>query len=261
MAVTAVDAGRLDMLHHTHDMEVFSVENGVHFRLLAAVQEMVDQDLVAGNMLEQAHDCRFHFVVIDDDSHTLPTQYIAGADEHRISYPVSHLYGLVDIEGRAIIGIGDAELFQHIAEPAPVFCDIHAVKRGTDDPDPLLMQPFCQLQGRLTTQLYDDAFRLFMLDDFPQVLPVNGLEIELVGNIEVGRNGLRVAVDHDGLVPAFFNGHQPVDTAVIKLDTLPDAVGARSEHDDLLFVAAFAFIGMTAFESGVEIGRFSLELR
>jgi hypothetical protein len=29
-------------------MEVFAVEDGVDFRLLAAVQEMVDQDLVAG---------------------------------------------------------------------------------------------------------------------------------------------------------------------------------------------------------------------
>src|ERR1700722_5562948 len=203
MTVTTVDTGRLNMLHDPHHVEILPVEDGVHFRFLTTVKEMIDQDLVAGDMFEQAHDCLFYFFIIDDDPHPLTTQHIAGTHQNGIAYPVGHLYRLVDIEGRSIVGVGDIQLFQHIAKTAAVFRNIHAVKRGSDDLYALFRQLLRQLQRRLTSQLYDHPLRLLMFDDLPEMLPIDGLEIQLIGNIEIGGDRLRIAVDHYSLISAF----------------------------------------------------------
>src|SRR6185437_7449168 len=92
------------------------------------------------------------------------------------------------------------------------------------------------------------------------MLPVHRLEVELVGDIEIGRDRLGVAVDHDGFIATFFDGKQPMYAAVVELDTLTDAVRAAAEYDDLLFIRDLAFIGMAAFECRIEIGGFCLEL-
>ena len=136
-----------------------------------------------------------------------------------------------------------------------------AVVRGPDDRDAFFLEAFGQLQRGLTTKLYDHPFRFFVFDDLPKMLPIDRLEIQLVGNVEIGGHSLGITVHHDGLEPAFLDGQQSMHAAVIELDALPDAVGARAEHDDLLFVAAFALVGAAFFESGIEIGSLGLELR
>ncbi len=54
VTVAAVNARGFNMLHHTHYVEVLPVKDGVYFGLLATVQEVVDQDLVTGQVLQQA---------------------------------------------------------------------------------------------------------------------------------------------------------------------------------------------------------------
>src|SRR5690606_7162691 len=76
MAVPTVDTRRLDVLHDTHDMHFFAVANGIYLCFLAAVEEVVDEYFVAGQVLQQAHHAFFQLFVVDDDTHTLTTQYI-----------------------------------------------------------------------------------------------------------------------------------------------------------------------------------------
>jgi hypothetical protein len=64
-------------------------------------------------------------------------------------------------------------------------------------------------QRRLPAQLHDHALRLFVLDDVVDVLPEHRLEVELVGNVEVGRHRFGVAVDHDGFVAALLAASTP----------------------------------------------------
>ena len=60
-----------------------------------------------------------------------------------------------------------------------------------------------ELERRLPAELHDDAEQLAvaLLDphDLDHVLGGQRLEIEPVGGVVVGRDGLRVAVDHDRL--------------------------------------------------------------
>ncbi len=72
------------------------------------------------------------------------------------------------------------------------------------------------------------------LEDLQHVLGGQRLEIEPVGGVVVGRDGLRVAVDHDGLVAGILEREAGVAAAIVELDALADAVRAAAEDDDLL---------------------------
>ena len=65
------------------------------------------------------------------------------------------------------------------------------------------------------------------------VLERQRLEVQPVGGVVVGRHGLRVAVDHDGLVAVLAQRERGVNAAVVELDALPDAVGTAAEDRDL----------------------------
>ena len=61
---------------------------------------------------------------------------------------------------------------------------------------------------------------------------VERLEVEAVGRVVVGRNRLRVAVDHHRLVAERPERLHGVHAAVVELDALADPVRARAENDD-----------------------------
>ncbi len=73
-------------------------------------------------------------------------------------------------------------------------------------------------------------------EDRQHVLGGQRLEIEPVGGVVVGRDGLRVAVDHDRLEAGLAQREAGVAAAIVELDALADAVGAAAEDDDLALV-------------------------
>ena len=77
-------------------------------------------------------------------------------------------------------------------------------------------------------------FACSLSQDFEHVLGGQRLEIEPVGGVVVGRDGLRVAVDHDGLVARLAQREAGVAAAIVELDALADAVRPAAEDDDLL---------------------------
>ncbi len=90
-----------------------------------------------------------------------------------------------------------------------------------------------QLQRRLAAVLHDDAFGLLFVDDLEHVLERQRFEIEAIRRVVVGRDRLRVAVDHDGLEPVFTQRQRGVHAAVVELDALADAVRTAAEDHDL----------------------------
>ena len=73
---------------------------------------------------------------------------------------------------------------------------------------------------------------LLGVHDLEHVLERQRLEVEPVGGVVVGGDGLGVAVDHDRLEAraalALAERHRGVDAGVVELDALPDPVRARS---------------------------------
>jgi hypothetical protein len=93
-----------------------------------------------------------------------------------------------------------------------------------------------ELERRLAAELHDDADGLLDARDLEHVLERQRLEVEAVGGVVVGGDGLGVAVDHDGLEAGRAQREARVDAAVVELDALADAVGAAAEDHDLLAV-------------------------
>ena len=98
---------------------------------------------------------------------------------------------------------------------------------------PLSSSGTASLQRRLAAELDDHAFGLFAIVDLEHVLERERLEVEPVGGVVVGRNGLGVGVHHDRLEPVLAQREGGVHAAVIELDPLPDAVRPAAEDHDL----------------------------
>ena len=117
---------------------------------------------------------------------------------------------------------------------------------------PALLQRLGELQRGLSAKLHDDAEQravlLLLMQDFQHVLGGQRLEIEAVRGVVVGRDGLRVAVDHDGLEPGLIQREAGVAAAIVELDALADAVRPAAEDDDLLAVRGPRFVRRLARE-------------
>src|SRR5437879_2844967 len=96
------------------------------------------------------------------------------------------------------------------------------------------MKWLCEIDGRLAAELDDDALGLLPVQDVQHVFGRQRLEVEAVGDIEVGGDGLGVVVDDDGGVARFTERPDAVDAGIIELNSLADADGAGAEHDHFL---------------------------
>ncbi|HEY4917215.1 MAG TPA: carbamoyl-phosphate synthase large subunit, partial [Solirubrobacteraceae bacterium] len=79
---------------------------------------------------------------------------------------------------------------------------------------------------------------LLDLDHRQHVFERERLEVETVGGVVVGGDGLGVAVDHHRVAPGLAHGHCGVHAAVVELDALADPVGAGTEDHDTRPIAA-----------------------
>jgi hypothetical protein len=115
-----------------------------------------------------------------------------------------------------------------------------------------------QLERRLPAELHDHPLRLLQAHDLQHVLQRQRLEVELVGDVEVGRDGLRVGVDHDGLPPGLAQRERRLHAAVVELHPLPDPVGAAPQDHDLAAVRALRLVLLGV--GGVQVRRLRREL-
>ena len=161
-----------------------------------------------------------------------------------------------------------AELVDQLGEALAVLGEVDRVGRGAEDRDALGRERRGELQRRLPAELDDDAMkraaRRLDMEDLEHVLDGQRLEIEPVGRVVIGRDRLRVAVDHDRLVAGLGQRVGGVDAAIIELDPLPDPVRPAAEDDDLLAVGRLALVlGLAEARrlvGRVHVGRLRLEL-
>ena len=144
------------------------------------------------------------------------------------------------------------ELVEQLLEAVAVLGEVDGVRRGAEDRHVGLLQRLGELERRLAAELHDHAVQRAVaalgVDDLEHVLGGQRLEIEPVGGVVVGRDRLRVAVDHDGLVARLLQREGGVAAAIVELDALADAVRAAAEDHDLLLVGRRGLVGGRAGE-------------
>ena len=145
-----------------------------------------------------------------------------------------------------------------------VLGEVDRVDRSAEQRHPRLLQRLRQPQGRLTAELDDDSLGALDLADGEHVLLREWLEVETVGGVVVGGDGLGVAVDHHRVALELARGHCRVDAAVVELDALADPVWPRAEDHHRGTITPVHLAGgsvrRAALMCGVEVGRPRLEL-
>ncbi len=118
---------------------------------------------------------------------------------------------------------------QQAGEALAVLGEVDGVERRAEDPVAGVLDRARELERRLAAELDHDAVGPLALADREHRLGVERLEVEPVGRVVVGRDGLGVAVDHHRLVAELAVRRDGVDAAVVELDALPDPVRAGAE--------------------------------
>ena len=199
-----MDAGLLDVLHHAAEVELGAVVEGVDVDLHRVVEEPVDQHRVGRGDLGGPLDVGRQRRLVVDDLHAAAAEHVGGPDQHRIADLVGDPLAPREGAGQPVLGRRQVGLGQHLAERAPLLGQMDRLRAGADDRHAGVLERLGQPERGLPTELDDhpgDRSRgLLGVHHLEHVLQCQRLEVEPVGGVVVGRDGLRVAVDHDRLV-------------------------------------------------------------
>lgn len=171
-------------------------------------------------------------------------------------------------EGRgAEVRRGQLGSAKNLTELAAILGEVDGLRRRADDGHPGVAKPLRKPQRGLPAELDDDAgdgARLALgVIDLHDVFEGQGLKVKTVGGVIVRRDGLRVAVHHDGLVTHSGEFECRVDTGVVELDPLANAVGPRTQDEHLLLLRLGCHLGLgggVQLIGGVVVGGLGLEL-
>src|SRR6476659_5439810 len=209
------------------------VSQGVHVKLGSAFKKLIDQDWPVG----RETNCSAHIFVetffIINDGHGTASQDIAGSHQHRITDLLCNLLRFLAGSRHSVFGLRDAELSQQSSETLAASRKIDCVSCRADNGNPSPVQAHSQVQGRLSTKLDDHSFGLLQIDDVHNILESQRLEVETVGSIVVSRDRFRIAVDHDCFEAGVAQCKRGVATAIVKLNSLSDAVWPGTQDHDL----------------------------
>ena len=126
----------------------------------------------------------------------------------------------------------DGEALQQLVKALPVLRHVDGLGGSAHDAHAVAVQIAGELDGRLAAEGHHHADGLFHGDDVHDILGAQGLEVQPVGGIVVGGDGLGVVVDDDHVIPQLFQRPHAVDGGVVELDALADADGAGAQHHD-----------------------------
>ena len=119
-------------------------------------------------------------------------------------------------------------------EEVAVFGKRDVLWRRADDLRASLFKLFRKIERRLPAVLDYHAVALLAVVDLHHVLERERLEVELVGSVVVGRDGLWIGVYHHDFVATLPKRERRVAAAPVELDALPDAVWPPAQDHDLV---------------------------
>src|SRR5215467_5536240 len=138
-----------------------------------------------------------------DHLHAAAAQHIGWPQKHGVADPLGHALRLVAAASDPVCGLLEVQSRYQGREALAILRKVDAVGRSAEDRHARCLQLRGELQWSLPAELDDHAEQLALLllppHDLEHVFGRQRLEIEPIRRIRIGRDRLRVAVDHDGL--------------------------------------------------------------
>ena len=241
--VTGVNTSQLDMLHNRRNEYMLTIAYCVRFTLGCMMQESVNQD----RSVRCYTHCLLHvegqrFIVIND-LHAASAKNVGRTNHNRIADSVSSFQCFFHIDSHACFRHRNLQLLHHFTELVTVFCKVDGFRSGSKNIDTVFLQVCCQIQRSLSTELCNNANRLFFFINCKDIFQSQRLEIQLVGSVVVCGYRLRVTVYNDRGESELTQCFCSMYAAVIEFDTLTDSVRTAAEDHYLLFAVIYrAFV-------------------
>ena len=233
--------GLLNVFENTGDENILAITQHINIELGRVAQIAVNQNrTVAGYNHGLAH-IALQLCVIIDDFHSAAAQNIGRANNHRKPDVGGNGARLVGRAGNAVGWLTQIEAFQQILKAVAIFSEINGVGVRAQNGNARLLKRLAQFQRGLAAKLHNDTGQFpglhFALQKFQHVFLRQRLEIQPVGSVVIGRDGLGITIDHNAFDLGVFQGKSGVAAAIIKLNALADAVWATAK-DNRLFATA-----------------------
>ena len=180
------------------------------------------------------------------DHHAAAAQHVARTHQQRVADMRGHGLGLLKRGCLTRRRVHDAQLVEQSGEALAVLGKVDGIGLGAHNVHAALLEHARQLKRSLAAERHHDAVGSLNIDNVHDVLVGERLKVQAVGRVVVGRDGLGIAVDHDGLEAAGCQRVARVHTAVIELDTLANAVGAGAQDHRLGLVRRRGLVGSHA---------------
>ena len=231
------------MLQNAADVDLFAIAQGVDIGLDRALQEAVQIHRVVGANARSLGHVIAQMLGIVGDHHAAAAQHVARTHQQRVANMRGYDLGLLKRGGLARRRVHDAQLVEQSGEALAVLGKVDGIGLGAHDVHAALLEHARQLKRGLAAKRHHDAIGALNVDNVHDVLVGERLKVQAVGRVVVGRDGLGIAVDHDGLKAAGRQRVARVHAAVIELDTLSNAVGAGTQDHRLGLVRRRGLVG------------------
>ena len=244
--VAGVDAHRVDVLDRADDDEVVGdVAHHLELELFPADHRFLDQDLVHRAQIQAPAGQLAELLDVVGDAAADAAQRERRADDGRKADRVDDRQRLLERLGDAARGHLDADLPHRIAEQQPILGHLDRVDRGADQLDAVLgqdaalVQRHGQVERRLSAHGRQHGVGPLLGDDGFDHFRRQRLDVGLIGQLRVGHDRRRVAVDQHHLEAFRAQRLARLRAGVVELARLPDDDWPRANHQDALDVGAF----------------------
>ena len=241
-----MDTGLLDMLQNAANVDLFAIAQGVDIGLDRTLQEAVQIHRVVGANARGLGHVIAQVLDIVGDHHAAAAQHVARTYQQRVANVCGNGLGLLKRGGLTRRRVHDAQLVEQGGKALAVLGKVDGIGLGAHDVYAAFLEHARQLKRSLAAERHHDAVGSLNIDDIHDVLVGERLKVKAVGRVVVSRDGLGVAVDHDGLKAAGRQRVARVHAAVIELDTLANAVGAGAQDHRLGLVRRRGLVGSRA---------------
>ena len=234
------------MFQDAADVYLFAIAQGVDIGLNRTLQEAVQIHRVVGANARGLGHVIAQMLGIVGDHHAAAAQHVARTHQQRVADVRGHGLGLLKRGGLARRRVHDAQLVEQSGEALAVLGKVDGIGLGAHNVHAALLEHARQLKRSLAAERHHDTVGALDIDNVHDVLVGERLKVQAVRGVVVSRNGLGVAVDHDGLEAASRQCVARVHAAVIELDTLANAVGAGAQDHRLGLVRRRGLVGSHA---------------
>ena len=230
-----MDAGPLDVLEEARDQHELAIGDGVDVDL-HALEVAIDADRTIGvhdrRGGQLAGQVRRRIAEVDGQA----TDDERRPDDDRVADPLGKRQRLLDRVRHAAVRLGDAEPVEQRREPRPLLRLVDRLEARAEQRDTAGGQRRGQVERRLAAVGDDGRQEVaigerFGIDHVPDALRIERLEIQPGAGVEVGRDRLRVGVDHDRAPTGPPERVGGLDRAVVELDPLPDPHRPRADDE------------------------------